>query len=103
MIVPETYHVPFCATHAQTFFASEQPGVANTSRMRTTISPGQLAAMDSFFRVKHLYSKDKKNPIYNIIRKNKVLEKCLSGENQTFANKKGESACEPADPQSLIV
>ena len=23
MIVPETYHVPFCATHAQTFFASE--------------------------------------------------------------------------------
>ena len=24
MIVPETYHVPFCATHAQTFFASEQ-------------------------------------------------------------------------------
>ena len=23
MIVPETYHVPYCATHAQTFFASE--------------------------------------------------------------------------------
>ena len=23
MIVPEAYHVPFCATHAQTFFASE--------------------------------------------------------------------------------
>ena len=49
MIVPETYHVPHCATHAQTFFASEQPGVVNTSRRRTTILPSQLAAIDSCF------------------------------------------------------
>ena len=28
---------------------SHQPGMANTSRMRTTISPGQLAAMDICF------------------------------------------------------
>ena len=28
---------------------TQQPGVASTSRMRTTISPGQLEAMDSCF------------------------------------------------------
>ena len=33
-----------------------QPGVANTSRMRTTILPGQLAAMDSCFGLLDLNS-----------------------------------------------
>ena len=42
MIVPETYHVPFCATHAQTFFASERiSGLAATEHARNRTLPDQ--------------------------------------------------------------
>ena len=34
MIVPETYHVPHCATHAQTFFASEDKKAWNDTGER---------------------------------------------------------------------